>query len=117
MRVERQDEAGVAVLVLSGKFVGGEDGQPMRAAVAEAVSSGARNVLLDLSGVPWMNSAGVGLLVQSYTSLRNAGIHVKFLNLNERVRSILVITRLFGVFESYSSRDEAIGSFRSAGAA
>ena len=112
MRIERQDVDGIAVLALSGKMIGGEDAGILRSAVAELVEQKASKVLVDLSEVPWMNSSGIGFLVSAYVSLRNAGAHVRFLNLNERVRSILAITKVVTVFESYSSREEALASFQ-----
>jgi anti-sigma B factor antagonist len=63
-----------------------------------------------------MNSSGVGILISAYTSMRNAGAQVKFLNINERVKSILMVTKLLTVFESYYSREDALASFRGAGA-
>jgi anti-anti-sigma factor len=91
---------------------GGEEANVLRDAVKVLVEEKAANVLFDLSGVPWMNSGGVGVLVQSYTSLHNAGARVKFLSVSERVRSILHITRLLGVLEIYASREEALRGFR-----
>jgi anti-anti-sigma regulatory factor len=43
--------------------------------------------------------------------MKNAGAAVKFLNINERVKSILMVTKLLTVFESYYSRDDALASF------
>jgi anti-sigma B factor antagonist len=60
-----------------------------------------------------MNSSGVGILITAYQSMRNAGAQVKFLNINERVKSILMVTKLLTVFESYYSKEDALASFRS----
>ena len=79
--------------------------------IGQLVAEKAPKVLFDLSGVPWMNSAGVGALVSALTSLRNAGARVKFLNLNERVIAILKVTRLVAVFESYFRREDAMQAF------
>ncbi len=114
MDILRRDEEGVAILELTGRLAGVEEGERIREAIAKLVDEKAAKVLVDLSGVPWMNSGGVGVLVQAYTSLHNAGAHVKFLSINERVRAILQITRLLGVFETYASREEALASFRAA---
>jgi anti-sigma B factor antagonist len=112
MEIRRADEGDVVVLELRGRLLGGDDATPLRDAVAELVSGKASKVLLDLTHVPWMNSSGVGILVSAYASLRNADAHVKFLNLNERIRSILHITRLLAVLESYDRREDALASFR-----
>ena len=112
MKVERREQDGVAILALEGRLAGGEDGEVVREAIRGLIEEKATKVLMDLSGVPWMNSGGVGVLVQSYTSLHNAGAQVKFLSASDRVRSILHITRLLGVLETYASLEEALASFR-----
>src|SRR5262245_5111843 len=88
LKTERTDVGDVAVLGITGKLAGGEEAEELRNAVAALVREKAKKVLIDLSGVPWMNSSGVGALVSAYTSLRNGGAHIRFLNLNERVRAI-----------------------------
>jgi anti-sigma B factor antagonist len=112
VKVERHDEGDVVVLSISGRLTGGPDADDFRGVVAQLVQAKAPKILFDLSGVPWMNSAGVGVLVSSLASLRNAGGRVKFLNLNERVVAIIKVTRLLPVFESYLSREDALLSFR-----
>jgi anti-sigma B factor antagonist len=111
VKVERQDEDGVVVLAITGRLTGGPDADDFRRVIAQLVEAKESKVLFDLSGVPWMNSAGIGVLVSSLASLRNAGAHVKFLNLNERVIAILKVTRLVAVFESYFRREDALQAF------
>ena len=102
-------------MTVSGKVMGGPDADRFKTEISELVESGTKKLLIDLSDVPWMNSSGVGILISAYTSMRNAGAQVKFLNINERVKSILMVTKLLTVFESYYSREDALASFRSAG--
>jgi anti-sigma B factor antagonist len=112
VKIKRRDEGDVVVLEVSGKVMGGPDSEKFKNAIAALVADGTKKLLIDLSEVPWMNSSGVGILISAYTSLRNAGASVKFLNINERVKSILMVTKLLTVFESYYSEADALASFR-----
>ncbi|MEZ5065456.1 MAG: STAS domain-containing protein [bacterium] len=115
MKLKRRTEEDVVILEVSGKVMGGPDADRFKTEISELVEAGTKKLLIDLSDVPWMNSSGVGILISAYTSMRNAGAQVKFLNINERVKSILMVTKLLTVFESYYSREDALASFRSAG--
>lgn len=114
MKVKRQDDDDVVILEVSGKVMGGPDAEKFKSVIAELIEQGVSKLLIDLSSVPWMNSSGVGILISAYTSMKNAGAQVKFLNINERVKSILMVTKLLTVFESYYSREDALASFRGA---
>lgn len=114
MKIKRREEGDVIVLEVSGKVMGGPDSEKFREVIAGLIDEGTKKVLVDLSSVPWMNSSGVGILISAYTSLRNAGAGVKFLNINERVKSILMVTKLLTVFESYYNEADALASFKAA---
>ncbi len=111
LAVRSVDQDGVAILELNGKIMGSADAESLREAIASALSSGHTKLLLDFSGVPWMNSQGVGALMALVTSLRTSGGHVKLVGVNERVRSVLDVTRLSTHFEFYARTDEAMASF------
>ena len=112
MKIKRRTEDDVVILEVSGKVMGGPDADKFKAEITELAEQGNKKLLIDLSDVPWMNSSGVGILISAYTSMKNAGAQVKFLNINERVKSILMVTKLLTVFESYYSREDALASFR-----
>lgn len=117
MKVQRVDEGDVVILEISGRLSGGPEAEDFRRVVASLAEAKAPKLLIDLSGVPWMNSTGLGVLVSATATLRNAGVHVKFLNINERVKSLLQVTKLSGVFESYYRREDALEGFRKGGSA
>ena len=116
LKVKRTEEGDVVVLEVSGKVMGGSDSDKFKSVIVSLIDEGVKKLLIDLSRVPWMNSSGVGILISAYTSMKNSGASVKFLNINERVKAILMVTKLLTVFESYYSRDDALASFREAGA-
>ena len=79
--------------------------------VQTALGAGATNILLDMSGVSTIDSAGVGELVSSYTTVANRGGSLKLVSLPSKVSDILQITQLITVFEVHDSVAEGLESF------
>jgi len=77
----------------------------------EFLDQGNSKVVIDLSRVDWMNSTGLGILISSYTTLKNANGEMKLANVTEKIQSLLVITKLVSVFDAHDSVDQAISSF------
>jgi anti-sigma B factor antagonist len=106
---KRVDE--VVIVELKGKLtLGGGDVQ-LRQIVSDLLDRGEKRILLDLGGVKYMDSAGTGELVASYTSCNGKGASLKLLNLSSKVRDLLMFTQLISVFEDYSDVAEAVQSF------
>jgi anti-sigma B factor antagonist len=102
---------GLMVLDLRGKITLGPDTEIVRNKVREVIEAGHKQVVLDLGGVSYIDSAGLSTLVASYVSARKAGGEVKLLNLTKFVHDLLQITRLSTVFETYDNLDAARHSF------
>ncbi len=111
MKMKERMNGDVVILEISGDVQGGPDAELFRNKIAELIEKGHRKLLLDLSGVPWMNSTGVGLLVGGFTSFRNAGGTLKLLNVKDRVKSVLMVTKLLTVLDSYYHEEDAVASF------
>lgn len=111
MRVQTKERNGVVVLVFQGKLMGGPDADYLREVVHKLIEQGKRRVVADLSGVNWINSTGVGILITGYTTLRKNGGDLKLLHVSTKIRSILYVTKLNLIFECYDSEDEAVASF------
>jgi len=111
MKVIREDKDGVAVLRLDGKLTGGADAEPIYESVREAVAEGRPNVLIDLDGIPWIDSPGLGVLMSIHALLRQESGCMKLLNPSARIRSILSVTKLDTVFETFDDEDAAVHSF------
>ncbi len=91
--------------------MGGPDADYLREVVHKLIEQGKRRVVADLSGVNWINSTGVGILITGYTTLRKNGGDLKLLHVSTKIRSILYVTKLNLIFECYDSEDEAVASF------
>lgn len=109
----RERQAGdVAILDLNGSIRIGEGSVALRDAVRRLANDGKKNVLLNLGGVNYMDSSGVGELIANYTTLSRDGGQLKLLNLTEKIQNLLVITKLLTVFDVYDNEAEALSSFK-----
>ena len=78
------------------------------------LQQGTKKILLDLGGVSYVDSAGLGQLVQVRTTAANGGGSLKLVNVTKRLKDLLVVTKLVTVFDSYENEAEALSSFGSA---
>src|SRR5687768_5457958 len=101
----------VCVLSPEGKIVIGDDVGALREKVKELVNSGNKNILINLANVSYIDSTGVGALVGSFTTIRNQGGQMKLSNPSQRVRDILLVTKLLTVFDVYENETEGTKSF------
>jgi anti-sigma B factor antagonist len=106
---ERTVDAAV-VLDLSGKLVAGEDTALLRDKVNSLVFQGRRTILLNLAGLSYIDSTGLGELVTAHTTLTKRGGRVALANLTQRVEDLLVICRLSTVFDIFESEADALQS-------
>ena len=109
--IDQRQAAGVLVLRLRGRLVA-EDGAPLlKEQVTAALDAGSRDLLIDLSEVPYIDSAGVGTLVAMFTRTGRRGGRFKLLCPSPRACRVLEITGLLDVFEVFGDEAEALGSF------
>ena len=111
MSVKERFEGDIAVVGVSGNLMGGPETAAVHDKVREVVGKGYKKLVIDLSGVKWINSSGLGALMGSMTTMKNAQGEMKLANVSERILSLFMITKLVTIFETYDSADKAIGSF------
>jgi anti-sigma B factor antagonist len=103
-------EGDVVVLDVSGKIMGGEETTMFHGKMHEYINQNKKNFVVDLKDVDWMNSVGLGMLISALTTVKKAGGRLVLSNI-DKIESVLTITRLISVFESYDTREEALKSF------
>ena len=112
MKINSRDSDGVTVLDLNGPLVLGDATVGLREQIRGLLAKGATQILLNLKGVLYIDSCGIGELVSSFTSVRNKGGELKLLNLEKKVHGVLQLTKLHTVFEVYDSEAKAVQSFQ-----
>lgn len=109
----RERQAGdVTVLDMDGRITIGEGSVGLRSAVRRLLEEGKKKILLNLAGVGYIDSSGIGELVSSYTAINKEGGQLKLLSLTQKLRDLLTITKLLTVFDSYDDESEALNSFK-----
>lgn len=104
---------GVTILDLTGRITLGEGSVTLRDAVKDALGKGARNILLNLAGIDYIDSSGLGELVSAFTTVKNKGGELKLLHLTAKVQDLLQITKLYTVFDIKDDEASAISAFTS----
>ena len=89
----------------------GEGSIALRDAVRNLAADGKKKILLNLAGVSYIDSSGIGELIANYTTVSRQGGQLKLLNLTDRIQNLLVITKLLTVFDAYEDEGEALKSF------
>jgi len=109
----KQRQAGdVTILDMSGEVRIGEGSIALRDAVRNLADAGNKKILLNLAGVRYIDSSGIGELIANYTTVSRQGGQLKLLNLTDRIQNLLVITKLLTVFDAYENEGEALKSFQ-----
>jgi anti-sigma B factor antagonist len=108
----KERQAGdVTILDLSGEVRIGDSSVALRESVRNLADQGKKKLLLNLAGVKYIDSSGIGELIANYTTVTRQGGQLKLLNLTDRIQNLLVITKLLTVFDSYEDEAEALKSF------
>ncbi|HEX3748555.1 MAG TPA: STAS domain-containing protein [Bryobacteraceae bacterium] len=111
LEIHRKEREGVTILDMKGRITVGPEATALREAVASAVAGGVRQLVLNLEGVDFIDSTGLGAVVMCSTTMRKAGGAVKLLNVNRRNIELLVMTKLATVFEIFTDETDAVNSF------
>ena len=111
MDIKERVVGGVSILDLSGKVVLGEGDLQVKERIKDLLADGQKRILLNLAEVNYIDSAGLGTLIGSYTTAKRDGGTLKLVNLTKRIRDLLAITKLITVFETFDNEAEALASF------
>ena len=114
MEIEERYVGDVTVLDLKGNMTLGEGDELLKDKINSLIHQGQRKLLLNLEGVPYIDSAGLGEIVRTYTTVSRQGGSLKLVNLTKRITDLLSITKLLTVFETFDSEKDAVASFQKA---
>jgi len=112
LEVNERQAGDVTILDLSGAVRMGDGAVTLRNAIRGLIEQGKKKILLNLAGVKNIDSSGIGELIANYTTLSRDGGQLILLHLTEKIRDLLVITKLLTVFDSYDDEAEALNKFK-----
>ena len=115
MEIKEERREDVVVLALAGELMGGDESKDFHDVVFKLIQDGAVDVVVDMSGVNWMNSSGLGMLMAGMTTLRGSGGDLRLAGVSDRVRRPIEVTKLDRVLKIFGSVEEAVNSFASGG--
>jgi anti-sigma B factor antagonist len=114
MQISERIVSDVVILDVKGRITLGDGDELLKDKVNSLVGQGRKKIVLNLAEVPYVDSAGLGEIVRTYTTVSRQGGSLKLLNLTKRISDLLAITKLLTVFETFDAEGEAIKSFQAA---
>jgi anti-sigma B factor antagonist len=112
LNIKERQAGDVTILDLEGKITIGEGSVSLRSAIRRLMEEGKKKILLNLAGVGYVDSSGIGELVSSFTTINREGGQLKLLNLTQKIQDLLAITKLLTVFDTYEDEASALNSFK-----
>jgi anti-sigma B factor antagonist len=113
LKATNRDIGSATVVDISGRITLGEGSAALRHLVRQLLDNGRKQIVLNLADVSYIDSSGIGELVSSFTTVRKEGGELKLLNLTKKVHDLLLITKLFTVFDVHTDEEKAVSSFSS----
>lgn len=111
MKFKDKIHGDVGVITLKGKLMGLPETNELQDEVKAMIGQGIKKIVLDLDGVKWMNSLGIGALMRGHTTVRNADGQFCLARIAEKVNSVLMLTQLIRIFKTHETVKQAIESF------
>lgn len=112
MKIKDKIEDGIGILTLKGKLMGYPETDELHGEMKSFLGQKINKIVIDLNGVSWMNSMGVGALMRCLTTIRNAEGDLRLARMSEKARSVFVITQLISIFKIFENVEEAKESFK-----
>jgi anti-sigma B factor antagonist len=113
MQISQRTVGDVVIVEVSGKITLGEGGDAiLKDKMRSLIQQGHKKLLLNLGDVSYVDSAGLGEIVQAYATVNKDGGKLKLLNITKRIKDLLSITKLLTVFDTFDNEAEAIASFK-----
>lgn len=111
MKTNVSEKYGCVIIELKGNVMGGPSTEEFSDLLHSLVDDDKTNVIVDLGKVKFMNSSGLGMLIGGLTTLKKAGGDLRICRADNKIESLLVVTKLITVFKHYKTLDEAVESY------
>jgi anti-sigma B factor antagonist len=111
MQIEERIVGNVTILDLKGKVTLGDGDEALKDKINSLIHQDRKRILLNFADVPYVDSAGLGEIVRTYTTVSRQGGQLKLVNLTKRITDLLSITKLLTVFETFDSEQDALKTY------
>lgn len=111
LKMTSREVDGVTVVALDGRIVLGEESNALREKIKSLVAEGKKKIVLNMDGVTFIDSAGLGTLVAAHHSAKAQGASLRLCHLGTKFQEVLQITKLMTIFDVYNTEAEAVASF------
>lgn len=112
MQIDERTVGEVIILDLKGKITLNEGDEVLKDKINSLIMQDKKRILLNLAEVPYIDSAGLGEIVRTYTTVSRQGGQLKLVNLTKRITDLLMITKLLTVFETFEVEQDALKSYK-----
>jgi len=112
MKIDERSAGDVKILDITGRITMTQGEGVLKDRIHSIAQQGHAKILVNLAGVDYIDSTGLGELVGAYTTVTRAGGKLKLLNITKKMHDLLAITKLLTVFETFDSEQDGIASFR-----
>jgi anti-sigma B factor antagonist len=110
LTINVREATNATILEIAGRLTLGTSGPSLRDTVGGLVDSLRKNIVLDLSGVTYFDSFGLGQLIASDVEATSQGGAITLLNLNKQTQNLMLLTKLYAVFAIYTDESTALMS-------
>jgi anti-sigma B factor antagonist len=111
MKIKTTEKYKAVIIELKGNVMGGDDTKEFNDLLHKLIDESKTRIVVDLGDVKFMNSSGLGMLIGGLTTVKKADGFYKLANVTDKIESLLIITKLITIFETYDSVDKALESF------
>ena len=111
MTIQERASGSVTVLDLDGKLVLGDGDVLLKDKIHSLVFQGKKQIVLNLGGVNYVDSSGLGALIAASVTAKSNGGQIRLLNLTKRLSDLLSIAKLTTVFDTFDKEADAVRSF------
>jgi anti-sigma B factor antagonist len=108
MKTKVSERYNAVLIELKGNVMGGEDTKEFNDMLHKYIDEGKKNIVVDLHDVKFMNSSGLGMLISGLTTMKKAEGTFRLSRVTDKIESLLIITKLITIFETYKTIDEAV---------
>ena len=112
MEFKEQIYGDVNVISVEGNIKGGQGVINLHSTIKGCLESKTDKIVVDLKGVEWMGSVGIGILICCLTAVKNAGGDMRLSGINDKIHELLQMTKLDKIFDIYPDAQKAVGSYK-----